>query len=147
MKTRAFTRKIKTETAPQFIDITDWAQGCVARAGVTNGFALVYSPHTTAAVTINENEPLLIEDLTRFLERLCPRQAEYRHNDFAVRTVNMTEQESPNAHAHLLRLMMGGSETIPLVNGAMILGRWQSIFFVELDHPRSREVMVQIVGE
>ena len=73
--------------------------------------------------------------MTRFLERLCPRQAGYRHNDFAVRSVNMTEQESPNAHAHLLRLMMGGSETIPLVNGAMVLGRWQSIFFVELAPP------------
>ena len=146
METRHFTLKIQTETAPQFVDITDRVRECAAQAGLRDGFVVVYSRHTTAAVTINENEPLLIEDLCRFLERLAPRGGPYRHNDFSVRTVNMTDGESPNGHAHLQRLLLGGSETIPLIDGELALGRWQSVFFVELDHPRQREVIVQIVG-
>ena len=147
MKTEHFSLKVDTTGAPEFIDITDWVKGCVGKACVSNGFVVVYSRHTTAAVIINENEPLLIEDMTRFLEKMCPRFGEYRHNDFSVRTVNMTEEESPNGHAHLQHLMLGSSETIPLINGKMPFGQWQSIFFIELDHPRPREVMVQIVGE
>lgn len=147
MKAKTFARQIHTQDAPQFIDLTDWVQDCVGKSHIANGFVVVYSRHTTAAVVINENEPLLLEDMARFLERICPRNADYRHNDFTIRTVNMTDDEAPNAHAHLQHLMLGSSETIPLVNGKMAFGRWQSIFFIELDHPRHREVMVQIVGE
>ena len=147
MKTKNFTLKVSTTAAPEFIDITDWVRGCVGKSRVKDGFVVVYSRHTTAAVKINENEPLLIEDMARFLEAMCPRHAEYRHNDFSVRTVNMTDEESPNGHAHLQHLMLGCSETIPLIDGQMPFGQWQSIFFIELDHPRPREVMVQIVGE
>ena len=147
MKTKNFTLKVNTTAAPEFIDITDWVRGCVGKSHVSDGFVVVYSRHTTAAVKINENEPLLIEDMARFLEQMCPRHADYRHNDFTVRTVNMTEEESPNGHAHLQHLILGCSETIPLINGKMPFGQWQSIFFIELDHPRPREVMVQIVGE
>jgi secondary thiamine-phosphate synthase enzyme len=108
---------------------------------------VVYSKHTTAAVKINENEPLLLQDMTNFLEKICPRHGDYNHNNFSIRTVNMNPDESPNGHAHLQHLMLGCSETIPLVEGVMQFGRYQSIFFIELDHPRPREVMVQIVGE
>ena len=147
MRTKHFSLKVNTTGAPEFIDITEWVRGCVGKSEVHDGFVVVYSRHTTAAVIINENEPLLIEDMTRFLEKMCPRHGEYRHNDFTVRTVNMTEEESPNGHAHLQHLMLGSSETIPLIGGDMPFGQWQSIFFIELDHPRPREVMVQIVGE
>ena len=147
MKISNFSLKVDTKDAPQLIDITDWVKGCVAESKVRNGMVLVYSKHTTAAVKINENEPLLIEDMAEFLERIAPRDAYYRHNDFSIRTVNMTEDESPNGHAHLQHLMLGCSETIPLVDGKIPFGQWQSIFFIELDHPRPREVMVQIVGE
>ena len=147
MKVKNFSLKVDTKDAPQLIDITDWVKGCVSDSHIRNGLVLVYSKHTTAAVKINENEPLLIEDMAEFLERIAPRDAYYRHNDFSIRTVNMTEDESPNAHAHLQHLMLGGSETIPLVDGKIPFGQWQSIFFIELDHPRPREVMVQIVGE
>lgn len=147
MKTKTFALKVQTQDAPQFMDITDWVKECVGQSQIGNGLVLVYSRHTTAAVCINENEPLLLEDMARFLERVCPRNADYRHNDFAVRTVNMNPDESPNAHAHLQHLMLGSSETIPLINGKMPFGKWQSIFFIELDHPRAREVMVQIVGD
>ncbi len=147
MKVKNFSLKVDTKDAPQLIDITDWVKGCVADSHITNGMVLVYSKHTTAAVKINENEPLLIEDMAEFLERIAPRDAYYRHNDFSIRTVNMTEDESPNGHAHLQHLMLGCSETIPLVDGKIPFGQWQSIFFIELDHPRPREVMVQILGE
>jgi secondary thiamine-phosphate synthase enzyme len=112
-----------------------------------HGFAVVYSRHTTAAIKINENEPLLLEDMEKFLERISPRNGSYRHNDFTIRTVNMNEDECPNGHAHCQHLLLGTSETIPIVEGMMQFGRWQSIFMIELDHPRPREVVVQVMGE
>lgn len=147
MKSKSFCLQITTKEAPDFIDITDWVCQCVSKAKVHNGFVVVYSKHTTAAIKINENEPLLLKDMGQFLEKICPRHGDYRHNDFETRTVNMTPDESPNGHAHLQHLVLGSSETIPLVEGAMPFGQYQSIFFIELDHPRTREVMVQIVGE
>ena len=147
MKTKSFCLSVKTKEAPEFIDITDWVSNCVSDSSVSNGFAVVYSKHTTAAVKINENEPLLLEDMANFLEGVAPRHAPYRHNDFEIRTVNMTPDESPNGHAHLQHLLLGTSETVPILDGEMQFGTYQSIFFIELDHPRNREVMVQVVGE
>ena len=147
MKSKSFCLHLDTQRAPEFIDITDWVCRCVAQSEVANGFVVVYSKHTTAAVKINENEPLLVQDMETFLEKFSPRHSCYQHNDFSIRTVNMNADESPNGHAHLQHLLMGTSETIPLVDGAMQFGVYQSVFFVELDHPRSREVMLQVVGE
>jgi secondary thiamine-phosphate synthase enzyme len=147
MKTKSFCLKLDTQQAPEFIDITDWVCQCVSKSKVSNGFAVVFSKHTTAAVKINENEPLLLQDMTEFLEKISPRNGDYQHNNFEIRTVNMNEDESPNGHAHLQHLLLGTSETIPVIDGTMQFGRYQSIFFIELDHPRPREVMVQVVGE
>ena len=147
MKAKSFCLQLQTERAPQFIDITDWVGECVAKSEVSNGFAVVYSKHTTAAIKINENEPLLLEDMSKFLERLLPRNGGYRHNDFTIRTVNMNPDESPNGHAHLQHLLLGTSETVPIIDGSMQFGRYQSVFFIELDHARDREVMVQVVGD
>lgn len=147
MKHQSFCLSVDTKTAPEFIDITDWVNQCVAQSQVSNGFAVVYSKHTTAAVKINENEPLLLEDMAKFLEKISPREGTYSHNDFSIRTVNMNPDESPNGHAHLQHLVLGTSETVPVIDGLMQFGRYQSIFFIELDHPRHREVMVQVVGE
>lgn len=147
MKTRSFCKRVKTTCAPEFIDITDWVAECVAESQIANGFVVVYSKHTTAAVKINENEPLLLDDMAGFLEKIFPRDHSYQHNNFEIRTVNMNENESPNGHAHLQHLLMGASETVPVMDGQMQFGTYQSIFFIELDHPRLREVLVQIVGE
>ena len=147
LKTRVYCLQFESVKAPEFIDITQQVQECVAAARVTNGFAVVYSKHTTAAIKINENEPLLIQDMEQFLERISPRNGSYKHNDFTIRTVNMNEDECPNGHAHCQQLLLGTSETIPIVEGTMQFGRWQSIFMIELDHPRSREVMVQVFGD
>ena len=116
-------------------------------SSIRNGFAVVYSKHTTAAIRINENEPLLLQDMEEFLSKLASREENYRHNDFSIRTVNMTDDECPNGHAHCQNLLLGSSENIPIIDGQLQFGKWQSIFFVELDMPRSREVLVQIVGE
>ena len=147
MITKSFCKQVKTTCAPEFIDITDWVSECVAESEIANGFAVVYSKHTTAAVKINENEPLLLNDMAGFLEKLFPRHHSYQHNNFEIRTVNMNEDESPNGHAHLQHLLLGTSETVPVIDGTMQFGTYQSIFFIELDHPRNREVMIQVVGE
>ncbi len=147
MKTRSFRLQLNSKQAPEFIDITEWVCQCVSKSQVDNGFAVVYSKHTTAAVRINENEPLLLADMEKFLEKISPRNDDYQHNNFQIRTVIMTPDESPNGHAHLQHLLLGSSETIPVVDGGMQVGQYQSVFFIELDCPRAREVMVQIVGE
>jgi secondary thiamine-phosphate synthase enzyme len=147
MKAESFCLSVDTQKAPDFIDITDWVSQCVAESKVANGFAVVYSKHTTAAVKINENEPLLLEDMACFLEKVSPRNGGYHHNDFSIRTVNMTPDEAPNGHSHVQHLILGTSETVPVIDGTMPFGRYQSIFLIELDRPRSRQVMVQVVGE
>ena len=147
MNTRSVCLKLNSKQAPEFIDITEWVRQCVSKSQVDNGFAVVYSKHTTAAVIINENEPLLLADMEKFLEKISPRNDDYQHNDFQIRTVNLTPDESPNGHAHLQHLMLGSSETIPVIGGKIQFGQYQSVFFIELDRPRAREVLVQIVGE
>ena len=138
---------IRTESAPQFIDLTDRVQKIVDKSGIQSGQVVVFSKHTTAAIRINEAEPELIQDFIGFLERVAPESAAYRHNDFAVRTVNMTDNECANAHAHCRQLLLSTSETIPLVDRELCLGTWQRIFLVELDHPRERSVIVQVIGQ
>lgn len=143
--TQRFT--IQTNTAPEFIDLTDRVQDLVEQSGIRHGQAVVFTQHTTAAIRINENEPELLHDFVAFLERVAPELASYRHNDFTVRTVNMTEDECANAHAHCRQLLMAVSETIPVVDGELALGTWQRIFLVELDHARARSVIVQVFGQ
>ena len=147
MKTSTYHIQIDTKKAPEFVDITDKVDGFIKDSSIRNGFAVVYSKHTTAAIRINENEPLLLQDMEEFLSKLASREENYRHNDFSIRTVNMTDDECPNGHAHCQNLLLGSSENIPIIDGQLQFGKWQSIFFVELDMPRSREVLVQIVGE
>ena len=132
--------------APQFIDITDDVLDAVNRSGVTNGVAVIFSRHTTAAIKINESEPELIKDMSRFLAEIVPLDREYCHNNFDVRTVNMEEDECPNAHSHCQHLMLSSSESIPVLGGRLSLGRWQRLFLVELDRPKSRQVAVQVIG-
>jgi secondary thiamine-phosphate synthase enzyme len=132
--------------APEFIDITDDVREILARSGIQEGTVVVFSRHTTAAIKINEDEPLLLRDMAHFLERTAPAEGNYRHNDFFIRTANMTQDECPNGHAHCQHLVLGASEWIPVSDGELLLGRWQRVFLVELDRPREREVVVQVQG-
>lgn len=136
----------ETTTAPEFIDITDDVVGVVERAGVQFGQVTAFSQHTTAAIKINEHEPLLLRDMARTLRHFAPPNAYYEHNDFSRRTVNMNVDECANGHAHCQHLFLSASETIPIIDGRIALGTWQRIFLIELDHPRLRRVLVNVVG-
>ena len=138
--------EVETNGAPEFVDITDQVLGIVEDSGVRFGQATIYSTHTTAAIKINENEPLLLTDLAETLARLAPIDAPYEHNDFSRRTVNVGEEECKNGHAHCQHIFLGSSEAVPIVDGRLTLGQWQRIFLVELDRPRQRRVLVNLVG-
>lgn len=146
LRAHSETFEYLTSHAPQFIDITDDVAEAVQRSDIFNGVATVFSRHTTAAIKINEYEPELLKDMARFLEEVAPIDREYCHNDFDVRTVNMTEDECPNAHSHCQHLILSASESVPIVDGRLTLGRWQRIFFIELDRAKERQVVVQVLG-
>ncbi|HET6317567.1 MAG TPA: secondary thiamine-phosphate synthase enzyme YjbQ [Chloroflexota bacterium] len=136
----------ETVHALQFIDITHDVERVVAMSGITEGTVTVFSRHTTAAIKINEHEPELLKDLAQLLASVAPDSRSYFHNDFTVRWANMVEDECPNGHAHCQHLLLGTSETIPLVDGQLMFGRWQRIFMIELDHARSRDVAISVMG-
>ncbi len=145
-KVATYRLSLESVKAPEFIDITEQVERSVQASGVKAGVVVVFSKHTTAAIRVNENEPLLLHDLEEYLDRIAPREGAYRHNDFTIRTVNMNDDECPNGHAHCQHLVLGTSETIPIIGGRIQLGRWQRVFMIELDHPREREVLVQVMG-
>lgn len=144
LKIRSHSLLYETQRGPQFIDITDNVVQLLRQSGVENGFVVVFSRHTTAAISINENEPHLIADMEEMLERLFPQLHDYAHNKFAHALDN---GERPNGHSHCQHLILGTSENIPVVDGALALGQWQRVFLVELDHARERQVIVQILGD
>jgi len=117
----------------------------VVASGIENGFVTVTSQHTTTAIAINEDEERLREDVKRFLTRLIPTEDRYLHNDIGLRDCPPDEPE--NAHSHLAAMLLGSSEVIPLANGELVLGQYQSVMLYELDGPRRRKVGVQVVGE
>jgi secondary thiamine-phosphate synthase enzyme len=130
----------------EFVDVTDAVAAVVASSGVADGFAVINSQHTTARIHVNEHEPLLLADVTALLERVVPRDAFYHHDDFSVRTVNLTPGERVNGHSHARGLFIPVSEHLPITNGALMLGRWQRIFLLELDGPQTRQVVVKVMG-
>ena len=136
----------RTENGPSFRDITEEVRAIVHRSGIGFGQVSVFSQHTTAAIILQEHEPLLLQDLRDRLKSFAPAGNYYRHNDFEIRTVNMHEDEPENGHSHVQHIMLGTSETIPILNGEMHIGEWQSIFLVELDESRDRCVSVTVLG-
>ncbi len=145
MKFLSQTFMIRTERGPQFIDITERIEEVARQSGVSNGFAVVFSKHTTAAIRINENEPALLSDMERMLEGIAPSRAQYQHNEFVHAFSD--NGEHPNGHSHCQHLLLGASEAVPIVDGRLLVGQWQRIFLIELDRARDREVVVQFVGE
>lgn len=137
---------LETKTQFEIIDITERVSEEVAKSKVKSGLAIVYSPHTTAAIRINHNEPLLKQDIMKMLYRLVPIDANYAHDLFEIRS-KVKPDERSNGHAHVKAFLLGASESIPVAKGKMFLGERQSIFFVELDGGRKRRVTVQILGE
>jgi secondary thiamine-phosphate synthase enzyme len=143
LKIRSHVLSYQTERGPQFIDITDDVSALVQESGIENGFAVVFSKHTTAAITINENEAGLISDLEALLHRMLPHDHDYDHNvDHPT-----DDGEVPNGHSHCQHVFLGTSEQIPVLGSRLTFGKWQRLFLVELDRAREREVVVQILGE
>jgi secondary thiamine-phosphate synthase enzyme len=139
--------RVATAEAVEFIDLTDRIEALAVDAGIHAGIVNIQSLHTTTAVIVNEHEPLLLADFAALLARTAPRHAPYRHDDMDVRTVNLAPGERANGHAHCHALLLGSSASLNIANGRLQLGRWQRVFLVELDGPRTREVSVVVFGE
>lgn len=124
---------VKTRAQTELVDITAEVEKRVAESGAQQGLCLVYVPHTTAGVTINENaDPSVRIDLLMVLNQIVPWRADYRH----------LEGNSP---AHVKSTLVGSSQTIAIAGGRLVLGTWQGIFFCEFDGPRIRKVHVRII--
>ena len=138
---------LHTEAGLQFIDLTEAIRAIVVQSGIEDGIVNIQTRHTTTGVIVNEHEPLLLEDMRRVLARVVPSYDYYLHNDFEIRTVNMTPDECPNGHAHCQALFLSSSVTLNMLQGELQLGQWQRIFFIELDHARPRTVSVMVMGQ
>jgi secondary thiamine-phosphate synthase enzyme len=124
---------IKTSSKTEFVDITAKVQEALAATGLTEGLCMLYVPHTTAAITINESaDPSVKSDILMVLNRLVPWEAEYRHGE-------------GNSPAHIKSTLVGASELIAVEKGRLVLGTWQGVFFCEFDGPRTRRVLVKVV--
>jgi len=147
MKTTHKTFGFKTESEFHIIDLTDQVLDFIKESGVKNGLVNVQTLHTTTGLLLNENEPLLFEDIKQHFEDAAPKERIYRHDNMTVRTVNVCEDECANGHSHIKASHLCATLTLNLLNGKLQLGRWQRILFIELDRPRSREVQVMVMGE
>ena len=124
---------IRTNSHVEMIDMTAAIQTVVSEKKVKSGLCIVFTPHTTAAITINENaDPDVQHDIIVALETAIPYQAHYRHSE-------------GNSAAHVKSSLVGASETVIIENGKLVLGTWQSLFFCEFDGPRSRKVLVKVI--
>ena len=138
---------VTTTRSTEFIDLTDRIERLVADAGLRFGMVNIQTLHTTLAVIVNEHEPLLLTDFQRLLEAAAPADGRYHHDDMAVRSVNLIEEERPNGHSHCRALLLPPSACLNITEGRLQLGRWQRVFLVELDGPRERSVSVLLFGE
>ncbi|MBC8468723.1 MAG: YjbQ family protein [Planctomycetes bacterium] len=128
--------RVNTQSRNQMIDITSQVRSFVSQSGISDGDVIVYCPHTTAGITINENaDPSVIHDILLTMEELMPhRRPGYRHSE-------------GNSDAHCKSSLFGCSEQVLIKDKSLSLGTWQAVFFCEFDGPRSRRVVLQIRGE
>ncbi len=124
---------VRTTKAQQFVDITGLVNRAVSESGVRDGLAVVFVPHTTAGVTINENaDPDVVKDILASLNKTYPQHGEYLHAE-------------GNSHAHIKASLMGCSCSVIIENGKLKLGTWQGVYFCEFDGPRSRKVYIKVI--
>jgi secondary thiamine-phosphate synthase enzyme len=142
------TQKLNLKSQKQFeiIDITGKIRDVIKESGIADGTVNVFAPHSTAAIKINHNEPLLIQDLMHMLYRLVPVDISYSHDTFEMRS-EVTPGERSNGHAHVKAFLLHASETIPLKSRELVIGPRQNVFFVELDGARARNVVITVTGE
>jgi secondary thiamine-phosphate synthase enzyme len=130
------TFSVQTWQRNEFVNITDEVRGSLARAGIRDGIGVVYCPHTTAAITVNEAyDPDVVHDMLLWLGRQVPHeQPGFRHGE-------------GNSDSHIKASLVGSSATLLVADGELVLGQWQGVFFCEFDGPRRRNVRVQWVGK
>ena len=133
MTNNLYTFELSTEEKQLFINIDEYLQQALSRSGIKNGLMLVFCPHTTAAITINENvDPDVKTDLSLGLNQTYPNKEEYIHME-------------GNSDGHMKSSVLGASETLIISKGRLVLGTWQSLYFCEFDGPRERNFMVKII--
>ena len=138
MSCKVYEETIVFSTTNRFelVDLTHRVEEIVRRSGVKNGICLVFAPHATGAIIANEHERGLMEDILESIRKSYPPDYPWRHNRI-----------DDNAHAHLGSAFIGAERVFPVVNGRLVRGTWQNIFFVEMDGPRyRREVVVLVMG-
>ncbi|MDO5725714.1 MAG: secondary thiamine-phosphate synthase enzyme YjbQ [Tissierellia bacterium] len=125
--------RLKTHAKDEMIDITKDIENAIVKSQIKDGLAIVFCPHTTAAITINENaDPDVCTDFIRGLDSISPDWADFKHAE-------------GNSAAHIKSSLIGASETVIVENGRPVLGRWQGIYFAEFDGPRFREFYVKVI--
>ena len=128
------TFRVMTSAQTEFINITQSVQDVVKKTGVEDGICVVFIPHTTAGITINENaDPSVVQDIVMELNKIVPFKDQYHHME-------------GNSPAHIKASLMGFSQTFFIESGMLVLGTWQGVFFCEFDGPRNRKVHVKVVG-
>lgn len=128
------TISFSTKGEIEFVDVTDKVRDIVSRSRVDNGLVHVFAPHATGLLVLTENEHGLLEDIKAFLETLIPRDKPYAHPS--------------NAHSHLRSVLLPPDKTLPIIDGRVKLGTWQSLIFVETDvSPRRRTIIIQVIGQ
>jgi secondary thiamine-phosphate synthase enzyme len=144
---KTYSKRIDVESTKQieFIDVTDKVQEIVEHSGIREGMVVVYVPHTTMGVVINHNEPMLLQDFMRMLYKAAPVDDQYTHDLFELRRSQSADGRS-NGHSHCKSVIIGISETIPIEMGKIALTDRQSIFAVEFDGARKRDVIIQVMG-
>lgn len=147
MKTAHKIFEYQTKGLFDFNDITDEVKAFLGESQIRNGLVNIQTLHTTAAILLNENEPLLLEDIKTHLEKTVPRDLKYSHDDFGRRTVNLCDEECVNGHSHCKAIHLPANVTLNLIEGTLQLGQWQRLLFVELDKARKRKVQIHIMGE
>jgi secondary thiamine-phosphate synthase enzyme len=135
------TVTVNTNERTELINLTDDVRAFVEAAGIEDGYVQVSSLHTTAALFINEWQDALLTDIKSLIERVVPKDTYYRHND-----PEYSDCDRHNAHAHLRNIILGLSLTVPISQGKLVLGRWQSLILAEFDGPNQRRVFLQAFG-
>ena len=117
-----------------FMDLTGKVHEVVQKSGIRNGLIHVFAPHATGIIILTEHEPRLDSDVKDFLEKIIPKHGGYRHPS--------------NAHSHLRSMLLSPDKTLPVIDGEVVMGTWQSLVFVETDvYPRRRTIVMQVIGE
>ncbi len=133
---KVFNKSVSFSTKGEidFVDLTDQVQEVVSESGIKNGILHIFAPHATGIIVLTENDYALLSDIKTFLEELVPKRRAYQHPS--------------NAHSHLRSMILPPDKTVPVIDGNVEFGTWQSLLFVETDvHPRQRKLIMQVIGE